>query len=123
MCTKFDLHQNGSGRACADGNDGNKTGNYRMVKDAVHVCNGAALSRCSFDKTEDVVEMVHLYWAGHPSLRPRCLSGEMQRPYHVQIRPSEGVQAWEDRIWWAEPAWPSQPKLGRRSRRRSGRVC
>lgn len=21
----------------------------------------------------------------------------------------QGAKAWEDRIWWAEPAWPSQP--------------
>lgn len=50
--TKFDLQQNGSGRACSacvpacadGGNDDNKTINYCMVMDEARVCDGMVQS-------------------------------------------------------------------------------
>lgn len=51
--------------------------------------------------------MVHIYCARPPSVRPRCLSGEMQRPYHVQISPSEGAKGvgGSDLVGRASPSW------------------
>lgn len=73
------------------GNDDNKTDDYCMVKDGVHVCTGAALSQSSFDKKPARRRSGSVILrSGPPSSRPRCLSGEMRRSYRVHIRPSEG---------------------------------
>lgn len=75
--TNFDLHQNGSGRACVclcrRGNDDDRTDNYCMVMDEAQVCDDAAcLSQSSFDKTRTPSQWF-IYIEGWASLAAAAL--------------------------------------------------